>query len=88
MAGWLSPLQLLGPILLPRIMAILWLPFSQFLACANLKVLLQSLCPAIGCWLFIDPSKTNWGQGRSALYRQIPDFGAGLIQSIGAHVWS
>lgn len=76
----LKGLEDLGPILLPQIMAILRLPFSQFLACANLKVLLQSLCPAIGGWLFIDRSKTNWGQGSSALYRQIPDFG-GRINS-------
>jgi hypothetical protein len=38
MVGWLSLLPLLCPILLPRVITILS-PFSQFLACTNLKVL-------------------------------------------------
>lgn len=58
MACWLSLLQLLCPILLSRVMAIQCLSFFQFLGHENLKVPLQSTCPAISCC--IDRSKTNW----------------------------
>lgn len=46
-ADWLSLLRLLCPILLPPVMAILF-PFSQILACSNLKALPR--LPLAGHW--------------------------------------
>jgi hypothetical protein len=84
MAGWLSLLHLLCPILPPGVMVIPCLPFSQYLALANLKFLPQSVCPPIGCWLFIDQSKPNWGKGPSVVWtHRFRVWGIGLIRSSG-----
>ena len=57
-------------------------PFSQFLAHANLKVLPQSTCLTIGCWLLLINQKPIRDKDLQLLDTQIPDYGARLIQSI------
>lgn len=58
-------------------------PSFQFLARANPKVLPQSICPDTGCWLFINQSKINWGQGPSVFgHADSRSGGTGLIQNI------
>ena len=54
MAGWLYFLPLQCPTLLPQVMVVLSHSLSSRRPCS-------ALCPATG--IFIDRSKTNWGQG-------------------------
>lgn len=54
--------------------------FSQFLACANLKVPPQPICWAISHWLFIDWPKPIWDKDLQCSDERIPNLG-GRINS-------